>query len=181
MNDFLAAGRQAPPALAPCDLRQTLDQAIALVEKQAHSQDITLRVDMPADMPTLQADAGQMKTCFLNILTNAIQAMPAGGQIRVSAIQVLDNGHPESLQIRFADTGPGIPAENRERIFNQFFSTKATGFGLGLAITKKIVEDHGGTIHADESDTRGTLIVVELPLSRPSLSEPTVNATTAVA
>ncbi|HLY60600.1 MAG TPA: ATP-binding protein [Terriglobia bacterium] len=181
VNDFLAAGRQAPPALAPCDLRQTLDQAIALVEKQAHSQDITLRVEMPADMPILQADAGQMKTCFLNILTNAIQAMPSGGQIQVSALRISDNGHPGSLQLRFADSGPGIPLENRERVFNQFYSTKATGFGLGLAITKKIVEDHGGRIHADESNTHGTLIVVELPLSRPSLSEPAVNATTAVA
>ncbi|HEV2349557.1 MAG TPA: HAMP domain-containing sensor histidine kinase [Terriglobia bacterium] len=180
VNDFLAAGRQAPPALAPCDLRQTLDQAIALVDKQAHSQDITLRVDMPAEMPTLQADAAQMKTCFLNILTNAIQAMPTGGQIRVSATPVLDQGQMGSLQMRFADTGPGIPAENRERIFNQFFSTKPTGFGLGLAITKKIVEDHGGRIHAGESNASGTVIVVELPLSPPSFPEPT-HATTAAA
>lgn len=181
VNDFLAAGRQAPPALAPCDLQQTLDQAIALVEKQAHSQEISLRVDMPADMPTLQADAGQMKTCFLNILTNAIQAMPTGGEIHVSASRILDNGNTGSLQLRFADTGPGVPAVNRERIFNQFFSTKPTGFGLGLAITKKIVEDHGGKIHAAESNTHGTVIVVELPLSRPTPSLPAVNATTAVA
>jgi signal transduction histidine kinase len=181
VNDFLAAGRQAPPALAPCDLRQILQQAMALVEKQAHSQDITLRADTPPDMPMLQADAGQMKTCFLNILTNAIQAMPAGGEISVTATQVLENGHEGLLQLRFADTGPGIPAENRERVFNQFYSTKPTGFGLGLAITKKIVEDHGGKIHAEESAPHGTAIVVELPLTRSTISESAVSTTTAVA
>jgi signal transduction histidine kinase len=181
VNDFLAAGRQAPPALAPCDLRQTLDQAVALVEKQAHSQDISLAVEMPADLPMLQSDAGQLKTCFLNILTNAIQAMPTGGEIRVRATADFGHGNLDSLELRFADTGPGIPAENREKIFNQFFSTKPTGFGLGLAITKKIVEDHGGKIHAEESIPHGTVIVVELPLSRPSFSEPTVNVTTVVA
>jgi signal transduction histidine kinase len=181
VNDFLAAGRQAPPALAPCDLRQTFDHAVALIEKQAHIQDISLIVEVPGDLPTLLGDAAQLKTCFLNILTNAIQAMPSGGEIRVSATHVLNHGNLDTLQMRFADTGPGIPAENREKIFNQFFSTKPTGFGLGLAITKKIVEDHGGKIHAEESIPHGTVIVVELPLSRPSLSEPTINATTVVA
>ncbi len=181
VNDFLAAGRQAPPALAPCDLRQTLNQAIALVEKQAHSQDISFSLDLPPDLPKLQADAAQMQTCFLNILTNAIQAMPAGGKIRVSARRVSPNGHPESLQLRFADTGPGIPAENRERVFSQFFSTKTTGFGLGLAITKKIVEDHGGSIHVADGDSPGTVILVELPLSPGALDQPEVKPTSAVA
>jgi signal transduction histidine kinase len=181
VNDFLAAGRQAPPALAPCDLRQTLKQAIALVEKQAHSQDITLNVDFPADLPKLQADAAQMQTCFLNILTNAIQAMPAGGRIRVSARRVAGNGHGESLQLRFADTGPGIPTENRERVFSQFFSTKTTGFGLGLAITKKIVEDHGGNIHVAEGDPPGTVILVELPVSPGDFAQPEPKPTSAVA
>ncbi len=181
VNDFLAAGRQAPPALAPCDLRQTLEQAISLVEKQAHSQDISLSVDLPADMPSLQADAEQMKTCFLNILTNAIQAMPGGGEIRISAQRISNNGNPGSLQMRFADTGPGIPAENRERIFAQFFSTKTTGFGLGLAITKKIVEDHGGSIQVRDTDAPGTVIVVELPITQATLSHPAVDSTSAVA
>jgi signal transduction histidine kinase len=181
VNDFLAAGRQAPPALAPCDLRQTLEQAISLVEKQAHSQDISLSVDLPADMPSLQADAEQMKTCFLNILTNAIQAMPGGGEIRISAQRISNNGNPGSLQMRFADTGPGIPAENRERIFAQFFSTKTTGFGLGLAITKKIVEDHGGSIQVRDTDAPGTVIVVELPITQATLSHSAVDSTSAVA
>lgn len=181
VNDFLAAGRQSPPALAPCDLRQTLEQAMSLVEKQAHTQDISLALDLPSGMPTIQADAEQMKTCFLNILTNAIQAMPYGGRINVTARCVAENGRPGSLELRFADTGPGIRPQDREKVFNQFFSTKATGFGLGLAITKKIVEDHGGTIQVTDGDQPGTVIEVRLPLTQATQAQSEMNATPAVA
>lgn len=181
VNDFLAAGRQVPPALAPCDLRKTLEQAVELVEKQAHSQDIAIDFDLPGDLPQLLADAGQMQTCFLNILTNAVQAMPRGGEIRIRAQCVSNNGDPATLQLRFSDTGSGIPAENREKVFAQFFSTKATGFGLGLAITKKIVEDHGGRIHVIESESPGTVIAIDLPLPQPSSSHVAVPVKSAVA
>ena len=164
VSDFLAAGRQSPPELAPCDVTAVLDEAVAMVEKQAYAQDISIAVDLPLILPRLRADARQMKTCFLNIMTNAVQAMPRGGEIRVSAALLPANGAAERVQLRFADTGPGIPLEDRERIFAPYFSTKTTGFGLGLAITRKIVEDHGGRIYAAEADTRGTLMVVELPV-----------------
>jgi len=122
-----------------------------------------------------------MQTCFLNILTNAIQAMPTGGKIRVSAECVANNGAPAAIQVRFADTGPGIPPENREKVFAQFFSTKTTGFGLGLAITKKIVEDHGGRIQLISSDAPGTVIAIDLPLPQSSLSHQALTAKSAVA
>ncbi len=181
VNDFLAAGRQTPPEFSSCDLRATVEQAVALVEKQAQQQRITISTDLPADCPNLEADAGQMKTCFLNVLTNAIQAMPRGGEISISARCISENGAPGMLQLRFSDTGPGIPPEDREKVFAPFFSTKATGFGLGLAITKKIVEDHGGMIHVADTETRGTTMVIELPLARTSASPPTVAETSRVA
>jgi len=166
VNDFLAAGRQSPPELAPCDFGAVIDEAVAVVEKQAHTQDISITTDVPADLPPLQADTRQMKTCFLNILTNAVQAMPQGGRIHVSGGLLAPNNHGNqgTLQLRFADTGPGIPPQDRERIFAPYFSTKATGFGLGLAITRKIIEDHGGRIFASDADMRGTVMVVELPV-----------------
>ncbi len=177
VNDFMAAGRQAPPQLAPTDLKATTEQAIALVEKQAQRQGIKITTHLPADLPVLQADAAQMKTCFLNILTNALEAMPQGGRIRVSAQCLPENGARDTVQLRFADTGPGIPAEGREKVFAPYFSTKATGFGLGLAITKKIVEDHGGRIYVADGETSGTVVVVELPLPRLPVSSPAVIAT----
>jgi len=142
-------------------------EVVAIVEKQADVQDVDIRIDLPSDLPVLQADAGQLKTCFLNILTNAVQAMPHGGKIRVSGGLIASNGFAQHLQLRFADNGPGIPAENRERIFAPYFSTKATGFGMGLAITRKIVEDHGGRIFVTDGEPSGAVMVVELPTEQP--------------
>ena len=167
VNEFLAAGRQAPPKLAPCDLRAMVRDAVTLVVKQAKTQDIKITTALAEDLPEIQADAAQMKTCFLNILTNAVQAMPDGGRIRITAERVRKPDDHESLEVRFADTGPGIPAEEREKVFAPYFSTKTTGFGLGLAITRKIVEDHGGRIYVSGGATSGAEMVVELPLPSP--------------
>jgi signal transduction histidine kinase len=166
VNEFLVLGRPSPPRRMPCDVAAVLKEALALVEKQAQSQDIRVLNDFAEAWPPLWADASQLKTCFVNILTNAVQAMPQGGEIRISGNVIPRDGQPERLCLRFADTGPGIPPEDREKIFAPYFSTKATGFGLGLAITRKIIEDHGGRIYAEgrESDRgQGTVIVVELP------------------
>ena len=173
VNDFLSAGRQAPPELAPCNLRVTLEEAVALVEKQAEVQHVTMEVHLPENLAPMQCDAGQLKTCFLNILTNAVQAMPDGGEVRVIGTIERNGGTPR-LELCFADTGPGVPAQDRERIFAPYFSTKATGFGLGLAITRKIVEDHGGRIYVAEHGKPGTSMVVELPLPEPAAARPPV-------
>jgi len=168
VNDFLAAGRQSPPQLAACDLWETIRQAIGVAEKQAQQQGVTISNDLPHEDPVLRADAAQLKTCFLNVLTNSIQAMPQGGSIHVSATMRPSDGKSATVELRFADTGTGIPPGNREKIFTPFYSTKPTGFGLGLAITRKIIEDHGGSIRvADTNDAaqNGTIMVIELPLS----------------
>ena len=165
VSDFLAAGRQSPPELAPCDVSVVLEEVIALVEKQASRQSVHISADLPAVLPAFQADGGQLKTCFLNILTNAIQAMPEGGGVKISStINVAPEGQPGKLTLCFADNGPGIPQEDREKVFAPYYSTRATGFGLGLAITRKIVEDHGGSIYVGEGEAPGTVIVVELPI-----------------
>jgi signal transduction histidine kinase len=171
VNDFLAAGRQSPPQLAACDLWETLRQAVTVVEKQAHQQNVTIKTSLPGELPPLRADSGQLKTCFLNVLTNAVQAMPRGGEIWVTANWIQPKGGPGSVELRFADSGAGIPPEQREKIFAPFYSTKPTGFGLGLAITRKIIEDHGGHIRVADTKGRGTEMVIELPLSGPAVSE----------
>jgi signal transduction histidine kinase len=167
VNDFLAVGRQTPPQLAPCDLKAIVEQAVSLVEKQANAQDISIVNGLPPDFPVLQADAGQLKTCFLNILTNSVQAMPHGGSIFIEARQMPGGNGGPGVQLRFCDTGPGIREEDREKIFAPYFSTKVTGFGLGLAITRKIVEDHGGRVFASRKNGQGAEMVLELPLSGP--------------
>lgn len=164
VNDFLSAGRQGPLNLEICDLRDILGQAMSLVEKQARTQDVSLSLELDG-MEAIHADAQQIKTCFVNVLTNAVQAMPKGGEIRISASRAGgNNGAPGSLRLQFADTGPGIAPVDRERVFAPYFSTKATGFGLGLAITKKIVEDHGGRIFVSAHRGPGAVLVIELPV-----------------
>jgi signal transduction histidine kinase len=171
VNDVLAAGRQAPPTLVPCDLKATLTEALALVGRQARHQDIQIKLDLAPDLPIFRLDAAQIKTCFLNILTNAIQAMPGGGQLRIFAATTKAPNDAECLQLHFADTGPGIPPGEREKVFAPFYSTKATGFGLGLAIAKKIIEDHAGRVFVDNGDTPGTDLVVQLPFPQASRPE----------
>ena len=172
VNDVLASGRQAPPTLVPCDLRATLTEAMALVTRQARNQSVKIELDLPQELPIFRLDPAQMKTCFLNVLTNAIQAMPLGGQVRIFArVNKAPNGE-ESLDLHFADTGPGIPRAEREKVFAPFYSTKVTGFGLGLAITKKIIEDHAGRVFVDNGDAPGTDVVLQLPYPQPSRPEP---------
>jgi len=171
VNDVLAAGRQAPPTLLPCDLRATLTEAVALVAKQAHNQNIKIKLDLAQELPIFRLDSAQIKTCFLNILTNAIQAMPVGGQVRIFAVITRAPNGEESLDLHFADTGPGIPPAEREKVFAPFYSTKATGFGLGLAIAKKIIEDHAGRVFVDNGDTPGTDLVIQLPFPQPARPE----------
>ncbi len=177
VNDFLAIGRERPPALAPLELPAAVGQALTLIEKQSHQQEIRVVSDIPPDLPVLQADAEQLRTCFLNILTNSLQAMPEGGRIQVSARRVA-NG--DRIELRFADTGPGIPPADRERIFAPYYSTKPTGFGLGLAITKKIIEDHGGSVYVTDAQPRGAIIVLELPVAPAAVADsPAIPAPTA--
>jgi signal transduction histidine kinase len=171
VNDVLAAGRQAPPTLVACDLKATLSEALTLVERQARNQNIEIELELPPQLPIFRLDSAQIKTCFLNILTNAIQAMPLGGQIRIFVITAKLSDGTECLQLHFADTGPGIPPAEREKVFAPFYSTKATGFGLGLAIAKKIIEDHAGRVFVDNGDRPGTDLVVQLPFPRPSRPE----------
>jgi len=172
VNDVLTAGRQSPPTLVPCDLKTTLTEALALVERQALNQNIKVALDIPQDVPAFRLDSVQMKTCFLNILTNAIQAMPLGGRIRIYVGSTKDPDGVEFIQLHFADTGPGIPLAEREKVFAPFYSTKATGFGLGLAITKKIVGDHGGQVFVTGGETPGTDVVVQLPFPQPPVASP---------
>ncbi len=85
-------------------------------------------------------------------------------------------GEPKTVRLRFADTGSGIPGEDREKVFTPYFSTKATGFGLGLAITRKIVEDHAGRIYVTGEESAGTVMVVELPVAHVLVTPPVVAA-----
>jgi NtrC-family two-component system sensor histidine kinase KinB len=150
-----------------------------LIEQAAHSlrprfEDAAIRLRIVHETPAILAngDAARLRIVFLNLLDNALKYTPPGGEVQVGLTS--SNDKPPRLRIIVSDTGPGVPADFRERIFEKFFRVEhhqegegkgAHGAGIGLYLCRQIVEAHGGTIHC-ESDAhgRGTQFVIDLPL-----------------
>lgn len=158
VSDFLSYGRPAKLKLREIDARALIEEVRDLIEVQAEQQGVKVNIEQNGARDTkLYGDAEQIKTCFSNLMINAIQAMPDGGALNISLQP--DNSH---LEIKFADAGPGIAPEAMEQIFEPYYSTKDTGIGLGLPLTKKIIEEHGGQIDVESEPDRGTTFIVTL-------------------
>jgi signal transduction histidine kinase len=163
VSDFLSYGRPARLKLRELDARQLADEVIGLVRAKAEQQSVQLAVreesnDGQTHDTRFQGDAEQLKTCFSNLAINAVQAMPKGGSLTITI-----HPHEANIRVEFADTGTGIAPESLEHIFEPYFSTKDTGTGLGLALTKKLIEDHGGQIMVNSEVGVGTIFTVILP------------------
>ncbi len=161
VTDFLSYGRPARLNPRELDARVLIEELRSLVKAQADAQGVTVNI-LGATTAPFQADAEQIKTCFSNLMINAIQAMPDGGTLTV-ALPEAGYEASDSLRITFTDTGIGIAAENLEQIFEPYYSTKDTGIGLGLPLTKKIIEEHQGQITVESEPERGTIFTVTLP------------------
>jgi signal transduction histidine kinase len=158
VSDFLSYGRPAKLKLREIDARALIEEVRDLINTQAEQQGVKVSIEQNgARDAKLYGDAEQIKTCFSNLMINAIQAMPDGGALNISLQP--DNSH---LEIKFADTGSGIAPEAMEQIFEPYYSTKDTGIGLGLPLTKKIIEEHGGQIDVESEPNRGTTFTVTL-------------------
>ncbi len=156
MKDILLFARPPQPRMAPVELTKLMQLTAALAAGDPALQRV--RIEIEGSAPPVQADAELLKIVFLNLLVNSAQAMQGEGTIHV----VLANGDSTCV-IRFADTGPGISADTRDKVFTPFFTTKTRGSGLGLATAKSIVEAHSGTISVVSPPSGGTTIVIELP------------------
>ena len=143
------------------NLVETLEESLDLVSFQSRKQKVVLRREFPDEALTVQGDRSQLKQLFLNVFLNAIQAMPAGGELKVEALR---KDGPKAV-VAVADTGEGIPEENLDRIFDPFFTTKKSGTGLGLSICYNIIKSHRGEIEVKSRAGQGTTILVSLPLS----------------
>ncbi len=159
IQNFLQFAKKPELNLQRASLEGTLRELLYVMRAQAESRGITLNLDWPAELPPVTVDLGLIHQVFTNILKNALEAMADGDRIDVSG-RMTDG----FLEIRIADTGPGMTPETKERIFDPFFTTKGKqGTGLGLAIGKTIVEAHRGSITCDSEPGRGTVFVVSLP------------------
>jgi two-component system nitrogen regulation sensor histidine kinase NtrY len=118
-------------------------------------------VDADEDIGTVKVDADQLRRAIINLVENAIAAMPEGGTVTLAAHRAAGNG---TLHIEVSDTGPGIPPEDRDKLFVPYFSTKRSGTGLGLAIVHRVVTEHRGTIRVEDNDPHGARFIMELPV-----------------
>lgn len=179
IETFLTYGKPLKLDRKPCDVGTLLAEVTEVAAQKAAQQRITVERRVSPDLPKIQADGEQLKICFMNLLLNAFQAMPSGGRLTITAALGNGAGAPAApggataeaapaprptVEIRFADTGGGIPPEHLPRVFEPYFTTKEVGIGLGLALTKKIVDEHGGTIALESAPGQGTVARVALPV-----------------
>ena len=153
VGDLLDYSRPIQPSLQPVELRALIEEAAFAARQQAGSSAdaIETTVQVEREVATIRADARLLRQALINLFLNAAQAMPRGGRLTVTA-RPGDLHGIAAADILIADTGPGIPPEARTRIWQPFFTTKATGTGLGLAVVKRIIDGHGGTIALARSD-----------------------------
>ena len=192
VEELLELARPARLHCAPVALSGLLQRVVETYSERLQQQNIQLKTDWAGTLPPLLADAEHLHRSFANIVLNAIEAMPTGGELHIRChpvpkawldFTISSNGVPPGadleapapavdlyatdVEIVFKDTGTGIPADQVEHVFTPFWSTKSKGTGLGLALTHKMIEEHGGTIHLTSEVGQGTIVTIHLPPCAP--------------
>jgi signal transduction histidine kinase len=163
VGDFLSFGKPMRLDPRPCALDGVLREVASLVEHKARDQAIAIALDAEPGLPRIVADPELLKTCFLNLMINAMDAMPGGGLLDLSVRRREEDGQ-EEIEVVVRDSGKGMTSEEIRAAFEPYFSTKDTGLGLGLALTHKIVTDHGGSVVIESEPGKGTTVRLRLPL-----------------
>lgn len=161
ITDFLNFAKPRTPHLVPCKLEDVIQKNITFLESQIKEQGYTVEKQYDNNLPEITADSDMLYQAFLNILINAMQAMPNGGKINV---KVCSNGN--AVEIFFEDQGEGIAEDILEKIWDPFFTTKSKGTGLGLGIVKNIIESHGGTVQITNRSVSGAKVTVRIPVKQ---------------
>jgi two-component system NtrC family sensor kinase len=144
------------------NVNQVIENVLALTNKRLQHGHISVETHLAQDLPLLKVIPDQLAQVFLNIVINAIEAMPDGGQLTIHTTNSADG---KWEQISFADSGLGMDEQTKANIFEPFFTTKSTGTGLGLAISYGIIERHGGKIKVESTPGAGCTFVVSLPIT----------------
>ncbi|HHY37664.1 MAG TPA: PAS domain-containing protein [Clostridia bacterium] len=174
VKNLLAFARPPAPGVETCNVNEVLKRLFALLARQMHLGGITLKTELENDLPDVRAPGGEVEQVFLNMMMNAIEAMPDGGTLRVISRMHRGNGkgvndkNGKSVEVIFCDSGVGIPEENLGRIFDPFFTTKEVGkgSGLGLSVSYGIVKKYGGSIGVSSRVGEGSTFTVCLPADR---------------
>jgi signal transduction histidine kinase len=172
-NDFLRFARVLDLDRKPADLGQLVEELVDFFAPTARQAQIDIQSYLPADLPPVPLDRDLFKQALLNLLLNAQQAMPGGGQLTLQAAVAEPEPGKKALCLMLIDTGQGMAPEVLGKAFRPFFTTKQGGTGLGLATARKIVQAHGGTLALESEPGRGTKATLTLPLPGPPAEEPT--------
>jgi signal transduction histidine kinase len=163
VEDFLRLARPQPILMGSCDLAEELQNVLSLLSAEARKRDVVLECRLDP-MPAIAGDPEKLRQAFLNIVLNGLQASPEGGVVTITMVrEEPEPGGTAWVELVFTDTGPGIPEEAADKIFEPFFTTKEGGTGLGLIITRKIIEAHGGRITVVSPPGRGAAFRIRLP------------------
>ncbi len=163
VRGLLDFARESKPQKRPCNINDLILHTLSLVQHQSVFHDIRIQKNLDGHLPITLLDSNQIQQVFMNILLNAADAMPAGGALTITSQLTAGDSF---MQIRFTDTGCGIPEQDLSKIFDPFFTSKAEkkGTGLGLAVSYGIIDRHNGKIEVQSEVGKGTTFTVKLPL-----------------
>ena len=158
ISHLLSFSRPAPFHPMPESLPRLVDDILPSVAQQIRERQVELQLEIPAGLPSVRVDPTQMEQAVLEIVSNALDAMPAGGTLRIAA-----TGEAAEVVLEVSDTGAGIPEAALASVFDPFFTTRQEGTGLGLSIAKRYVEQNGGRLEIESRTGRGTTVRIRLP------------------
>jgi len=158
LNRFLSFVKQKNFHISEININHLIDRVLSLATFDLQNYGIVVHKDMIETLPPVKADRALLEQVFLNLIINSIEAMPKGGEIRISG-----KTDEDFIEVMIWDKGCGIPSNIRSKIFDPFFTTKSNGTGLGLSIAYNIVNAHGGKLFFDSNEGIGTVFTVRLP------------------
>jgi signal transduction histidine kinase len=160
--------KKVPPQQELVDVNDIIREMVVLLRGEANRYAVSMRMDLPFDLPKITGDRVQLQQVLMNLMLNAIEAMKETGGVLTVKSQMEDC----RVLISVSDTGVGLPSDKTDQIFNAFFTTKPQGSGMGLAISRSIVESHGGRLWATDNDGRGATFHFALPTAAEAAQTP---------
>ncbi len=174
ISSILLFAKSPEPSRQKCDINELLNELLEFSTNVVVPDNIRIVRDLASGKPVVRGDSDLLKQVFLNFIRNAIQAMPDGGELRITSRENRESDRESKtrklssrwISITVSDTGVGISPQNLQKIFNPFFTTKARGTGLGMAIAYNIIKAHQGTIEVESREAQGSRFIVNIPVWR---------------
>ena len=168
IQELLEFSKGSDPAKAPTDINETINKALNILENEFLLKRIKLAKNLASDLPDVMADGSQFEQVFVNLLINAVQAVPEEGTVQVKSCLT---DQRSCISVEVSDNGPGISRKEQSKIFEPFFSTKSNGTGLGLSVSYGIVRNHQGNISVQSQPGEGTRFIVRVPIIQQKIKD----------